>query len=112
MAATYKWLGESGDRRLVITNPTTKESYELPVEVGLAAIDANMAVRNTSGAVNRDEFLVAKVVADKNGRIDEIKTWASGGNRSTLIADLNAKLGERDAKLAELEAKLAAAGLA
>lgn len=114
MGATYKWLGETGNRRLVVTNTVTKESVEVPLEQGLAAIDGSIGGTrgNTAGSVTREEFLVAKVVADKNGRVEEIKTWMTGGNRGSIIADLNEKLGDAKARLAEMEAKLKAAGLA
>lgn len=108
MKTMYQWLGEAGDRRLVVTNTQTKEVIEIPFEVGYA----RAAKSNLYGAENTDELFVAKVVADKSGRIDEIQRWLDGGVSTARERELVAEADRLKREADELRAKLAAAGLA
>lgn len=85
MKTQYQWLDTDAGRVLRVTNLQTKESLDIPAAEGIAKVSQSRLY----GAVNNDELLVAKVVADKSGDIAAIRKWLSGeSERARLEADL------------------------
>lgn len=106
MKTMYQWLGESGERRLVVTNTQTREELEIPFEVAYA----NVANSNLYGAQSVDELYVAKVAADCSGNIETLRKRMLGEPVSSVRErELLAEADRLRAEAAELRAKLAAA---
>jgi len=87
MGATYEWIAREGERILIVTNTVTKKSIELPKSRAAARIQYR------HGAQDITEFAIAKIAADCNGNLDQIRTrLITGPDIGGTIAALRQKL--------------------
>jgi hypothetical protein len=107
----YQWMtDDEGQRVFRVTDLRSGRHVDVPKDAGYARVR-----KNHQGALDDQELVVAKVVCDKTGSLDDIEKWLAGPADNNTIAEYRAAMAERDAAKAELEAalqKLKDAGIA